>query len=319
MKWLKHFLVWPVLGYLLAFYSEFLFYGQRSDPTLPEPPLTDLISLWIAYTAMAYLLLSIIRYFRVQSLPALFVAGAAYGWMLEGMVVATLYQSLPLTISFTALAWHAPIDVVLSLSWMPRLLQEASPWKTAGAMLGMGVVWGIWVLWPWHEIGNGIDPGAFLGFGLLSTAALLPAYWLLGRQQLAHFQPRRTPLLILSSLLVVFYLFNSLITYGAAALILPLLLLLCWWGLARSRRREIPGDLLPALSGKPRLVNLALLMLLPLSAYTTYRIFLENGWILPSNVLLGLTASVGGAALFLISLGKLLSGPSASPTTKRTA
>ncbi len=319
MKWLKHGLVWPVLGYLLAFYSEFLFYGQRSDPTLPEPPLTDLISLWIAYTAMAYLLLSIIRYFRVQSLPALFVAGAAYGWMLEGMVVATLYQSLPLTISFTALAWHAPIDVVLGLSWMPRLLQEASLWKTAGAMLGMGVVWGIWMLWPWYEIGNGMDAGAFLGFGLLSTAALLPAYWLLGRQQLTDFQPRRIPLLILSVLLAILYLVNGLTNYNAAALILPILLLVCWGGLAHSRRREPPGDLLPALSGKPRPVNLALLMLLPLSAFTTYRSFLGNGWILPSNVLLGLTASVGGAALFLVSLGKLLRSPSDSPSTKRTA
>lgn len=319
MKWVKHCLVWPVLGYLLAFYSEFLFYGQRSDPTLPKPPLTDLISLWIAYTAMAYLLLSIIRYFRVQSLPALFIAGAAYGWMLEGMVVATLYQSLPLTISFTALAWHAPIDVVLGLFWMPRLLQKSSPWKTAGTVLGMGIVWGFWMLWPWAEIQRGIDPGAFLGFGLLATAALLSAYWLLGSQQLAQFQPRRTPLLLLSGLLVVFYLVNGLANYGAAALVLPILLLLCWWGLAHSRRQEPPGDLLPSLSGKPRPLNLALLMLLPLSAYTTYRFFLETGWILPSNVLLGLTASVGGAALFLVSLGKLLRGPSTSPSTKRTA
>jgi hypothetical protein len=295
-----------VLGYLLVFYSEFLFYGQRSDPTLPISPLVDLIPLLLAYSAMAYLLLSMIRFFRVQSLPGLLVAGAAYGWILEGMVVATMYEAIPFTISFTALAWHGPIDILLGLYWIPRQLQNSPPGKIALVFSGMGILWGFWLVWPWSEVGFGIQREVFLRFSLLTTGLLITAYWLLGRLDLKNFHPGRLPLILLGCLLALFYTQNAILNYGLLALILPFLLLLCGWALQQNRSRSPGGDILQDIGQKPRPLNLILLWLLPLTAYLTYSIFLVNSWHPPSNLILGLSGSLTGTALFLGAVWKLI-------------
>ena len=89
-------------------------------PGTPEPGVTDLILLWGIYSLMAYILLTLIRRYRVGSIPALLVVGAAYGWMLEGGIVATVYEELPFSLSFTALHCNDRADTA------PDLLQRLS-------------------------------------------------------------------------------------------------------------------------------------------------------------------------------------------------
>lgn len=289
-------------GYVLTYFSEFVFYGQTTNPGLPPASPGELAQLFLIYSLMAYLLFSLIEHFQIRSFPALFLAGAAYGWMLEGMVVATLYESVPFSISFTTLAWHAPVDVVLGLYWLPRCLAEGKPGKNALYLSTLGLTWGLWVLWPITDLGLIQTPAKFLLFSMIASFPLLPAYWLLGQWSSKPFQPSRWLLIPIGLLLSFSYLFNAVIPLSLAALFLPLLLSLCWWALSRHRRRAPSDRQLPEFTAKPQVLNLLLLLLIPLNAYAAYGTFILLGWHMPSHILFGLPAAVAGAVNFLISL-----------------
>ncbi|MFV1949869.1 MAG: hypothetical protein ACC633_08065 [Anaerolineales bacterium] len=305
MKKISPILITMAAGYLLMFFSEFVFYGQSSEPGLPPATLIDLGLTYLAYVMMAYVLFSLIRVFRVRSLPALFIAGAAYGWILEGMVVSTIFKELPLNLSFTGLAWHAPIDVVLGLYWIPKLMQKKNALKTSLVLIGMGIFWGFWVLWPWYQSGIPLPLDNFIFFSLGTTILLIPAYRTLGIIDLVEFQPSKGILIGIGLLLMVSFGFNSLLVYPFAALILPILLGSCWWALRKNSLKERHESILSEISLKPRMQNLLLLPLLPISASLTYFVFLSLGWMIPSNVLFGFISSIGGVILFFISLWKI--------------
>ena len=94
-------------GYILFYFSELVFWARvQPTDTLPE-----WISTWLAYSLLAFVFLTIVARFRVHTVWALFLAGAVFGWMTEGIVVQTAYEDLPLSLSFTGLAWHALISV----------------------------------------------------------------------------------------------------------------------------------------------------------------------------------------------------------------
>ena len=94
-------------GYILMFYSEHLFWAHvRASDTL-----FDYLETWLLYSFLAFAFLNLIDHFRVQNIWALFLCGAVFGWLVEGVIVQTTYESLPLSISFTGLAWHALISV----------------------------------------------------------------------------------------------------------------------------------------------------------------------------------------------------------------
>ena len=289
-------------GYILTYFSEFAFYGQTTNPGLPPASPGELVQLFLIYSLMAYLLFSLIEHFQIRSFPALFLAGAAYGWMLEGMVVATLYESMPFSISFTALAWHAPVDVVLGLYWLPRRLAEGKPGKNALYFSTLGLTWGLWVLWPITDLGLIQSPAKFLLFSMIASFPLLPAYWLLGQWSSKPFQPSRWLLILIGLLLSFSYLFNAVIPLPLGALLLPLLLSLCWWALSRHRRRAPSGRPWPAFTIKPQVVNLPLLLFIPFNASAAYGLFILLGWHIHSHILFGLPAAVAGAVYFLISL-----------------
>src|SRR5208337_596700 len=75
----------------------------------------DFLITWIAYCLLGWIFLDLVRRFRVASFTALFLCGAVFGWVDEGVVVDTLYGNptnpFPLSISFTGLAWHAMLSV----------------------------------------------------------------------------------------------------------------------------------------------------------------------------------------------------------------
>jgi hypothetical protein len=275
-------------GYVLTYFSEFAFYGQTTNPGLPPASPGELVQLILIYSLMAYLLFSLIEHFQIRSFPALFLTGAAYGWMLEGMVVATLYESMPFSISFTALAWHAPVDVVLGLYWLPHRLAEGKPGKNALYFSTLGLTWGLWVLWPITDLGLIQSPAKFSLFSMIASFPLLPAYWLLGQWSSKPFQPSRWLLIPIGLLLSFSYLFNAVIPFPLGALLLPLLLSLCCWALSRHRRRTPSGWSCSAFTAKPQVLNLLLLLLIPLNASAAYGTFILLGWHMPSHILFGL-------------------------------
>ncbi len=283
-------------GYILTFYSEFFFYGGLNDPGTPAPGAADLFLLWVTYALMAYILMALIRRYRVAGIPALLVVGAAYGWMLEGGIVATVYEELPWSLSFTALAWHMPIDVLFGWYLVPKWLRERSFGFNLRVAALTGLLWGFWAVWPAQVVP--LNGGRFAVFSFATVGLLLAAYALLGYLGLETFQPRRGGMLLAGALFLGWYLLNTAFAVPISLLILPVLLGICWWVLRRNARVENAPDLLDTLPGKPHWGNLLAWLAFPLIAAAEYIFLAGTGWQIPSNVVGYLITVPLGLGLF---------------------
>jgi hypothetical protein len=74
-------------GYILFFFSERVFWSfwRASDS------LRDFVITWLVYCLLGWIFLDLVRRFRVASFAPLFLCGAVFGWVGEGVVVDTLY------------------------------------------------------------------------------------------------------------------------------------------------------------------------------------------------------------------------------------
>ena len=119
-RWTQKIVVVLATGYILFFYSERMFWSFLR----PGDKTADLLLTWIVYSMLAWVFLLLVRQCRIAAFPALFLAGAVFGWLAEGVVVDTLYGNadnpFPASISFTGLAWHALISVGVGWYWQAR-------------------------------------------------------------------------------------------------------------------------------------------------------------------------------------------------------
>jgi hypothetical protein len=88
-------------GYILFFLSERVFWSFWR----PGDHSADFLITWLVYSLIGWIFLDLVRRFRVASSPPLFLCGAVYGWVGEGIAVDTLYgdasNPLPLSVSWT--------------------------------------------------------------------------------------------------------------------------------------------------------------------------------------------------------------------------
>ncbi|MBN2387973.1 MAG: hypothetical protein JXB85_13225 [Anaerolineales bacterium] len=307
MRVLKTLLASLATGYILVFYSEFVFYGQLSSPEQSPSSSVDLVLLGLIYSLLGYLLLAIVRRFGVRSLWALFLAGAAYGWLLEGVVVTSVYAEFPWQVPFTGLAWHAPLDVVVGWAWAQAALRRRSPLPSLGLSAGLGLFWGTWVLTWWYETGVPIPQADFSLFTLTATLVLVVAYWTLGRLSLGSWQPARSAVWAWGLFLLGWFGLTVLPVYPWAPLVLVPLLGVTFLTLRRNRQLETSPDLLLTLAERrPRLLNLASLLLVPLLASTVYASFLLLGRSIPVNMLVYILSSLLGIGLFAAAVLAIL-------------
>ena len=110
-------------GYIFVYFSEHLFWAR----VRPDDSFGGWLGAWIAYSFMAFVFLVLVSHFRVKNIWALVRAGAAFGWIAEGVVVQTTYEMLPLSISFTGLAWHALLTVWLGWYAIRKSLRALEP------------------------------------------------------------------------------------------------------------------------------------------------------------------------------------------------
>src|SRR5512145_1918145 len=175
MKTFKNVLLVLSTGYIFVFFSEHLFWARIR----PDDSLMNWVSTWTAYSLMAFIFLHLVTHFKVANRWSLFLAGAAFGWMAEGIVVQTAYEMLPLSISFTGLAWHALITVWIGWYALQKSLLSPQRGSTliTSALIGLG--YGLWATSWWGEPDGGVAPA--IQFALFSFSAVIPAivaYWL---------------------------------------------------------------------------------------------------------------------------------------------
>ncbi len=178
-------------GYILFVFSERVFWTVWR----PGDTLGDLVITWLAYTVAAYLFLAAASWSRANDLWSVFLAGALYGWIVEGGLIHTLYGTeasapFPLSICITGLSWHALITVVLGW-WATGRALTANRWQPLiGISLAIGVYWGLWAMFPRQETPAILTTGpAFLLNASLLTLGLVFSWWLSFRCGLPQFQP----------------------------------------------------------------------------------------------------------------------------------
>lgn len=246
------------------------------------------VDLIAGYFLPTYVLLWLIDVFRVRRLGPLFLAAAIFGFLVEGVLVGTLYEGGPLgwfNVSYTPLAWHAPLSVLFGYWWLGQRLAAGSLRGLLAACAGVGLLWGLWAL-AWWLPENAADPallaqGARLGqwpvadFALHAfafTGLLAAAHWLLGRidPDLRGFgKPLRSELLLVFGGLLFFFVGVLAAVPWAPLKLLPLLALAVG-GLWRNRRRESPGSTPGEGRGPARPAGLAALFAMPAAAVAVY-------------------------------------------------
>jgi hypothetical protein len=314
MQRLKHILAFLAAGCILMFFSEFLFYGEFNPDAGPGlPVMRELIMMWGVYTGMAWLTLAILHIFRARSLPAVFLAGAVYGWILEGVVVSTVYEAFPTQIHFTALAWHAPLDVVIGFYVIPRMLRSRSRRPITLLSIALGIFWGFWAIWPWWDTGIPLAvPDLFL-FSFTNTLCLILAYRLFPDGMIQNWRPSRIGLVLLSSLLVFMFVFQVLPAFPFALLLLPGLLGISLWALWKNRLRapQIETSIDPIHA--PRWSHLMCLMIFSVTTSIVYSMLFYSGTRIPVTYILYILSSIIGIAGYVYAVINLLKPGISSP------
>ena len=290
-------------GYILMFYSEHMFWAQYRA----SEGLLDYVYTWLLYSFMAFIFLSVITHFRIRSLWGLFLAGAVFGWLTEGVIVQTTYESLPLSISFTALAWHAPLSVFIGW-YAVRKAIKSGVFSTVKLAVAIGIFYGLWAISWWGEPEQiAATPLEFATFSLLTTLPLLVAYWTYDRT-ISSFTVGRIAKIVVAGLLLLYFVFVTIPVAPIAIIIMPILLLLVYVVLRRNQKIENRPSLLETENQPPPLQNYLAVLMIPITAIAIYVVAYAQGLLWHTNWLVYLVTTPLGFLLLGMSLYKVWRG-----------
>jgi hypothetical protein len=216
------------LGAVGVFGSENLFWSAPPAPlTLP-----DLLLTWLAYSLAAAAALIALTTTRARGWLGVFLAGCIYGWLIEGVVVQTVYDAFPYTLVFTGMSWHALLTALLlglgirvSVQW-PLLRQFA-------LLLTSGLAYGLWALyWPLER--SPLPDGATVLIYLCGLGVVVPlANLLLDRLPPPHFTRWETGLV--AALFVLAWVIQFITAPDLARLAVPGTIAVTLWLMRRLR------------------------------------------------------------------------------------
>lgn len=231
--------------------------------------------------------------FRVEGWAGIVLAGAVYGFVVEGVLTPVVYGGFPFdpfAISYPSLGWHALLSVGFGLVLLHRLLGGLRAMPLVLSLAGFGVLWALWAVTFWlpenagdPEASGGrllhgqVSPWIFLGYTVAVTAIL--AFWhvVLGRTAEVAVPLHPAVLATLAALGALWFIVLVIPAAPWAVVELPVLVGLSLLGLRRlrastpeppggSRRSGVLADL-----GRPvPLQRLGLLVVLPVSAGAVY-------------------------------------------------
>lgn len=299
MQSIKNTLSVLATGYIFVYFSEHLFWARAR----PDDSLAGWFGAWIAYSLIAFVFLSAMAHFRVRNLWALFLAGTLVGWLAEGVIVQTTYEMLPLSISFTGLAWHALLTVWVGWHALLHALRERSGLAALGLAAAIGLAAGLWAISWWNEPGEGIAPlASYASFMVATTVLLIVACWLALWSASAPFRPGRWPMRIIFGLFAAYFCLVAVPAAPPALVILPVLLGLCYLGLRRHQRHQGGLPLLAGPGPAIPLLRFAALLAIPATSVAVYALalWLQLRW--PTNWLLYAITTPLGFVLFGVSL-----------------
>ncbi len=285
------------VGLILNFASEMLFYSAPAQ----ETALSAYAITMLVYGIAAYATLLVAAWAGVRDWPGVFLSGCIFGWLIEGVVMGTVYSALPFTLVFTAMSWHALLSVLLGFV----MVRRSARWplgRQIGLMLLLGFGFGVWAqFWP---LERNLMPGAgatflyLLGLGLTVPIA---NHMLDGLP--TRFPFRRADALIIWGLAGLFWATKLATSGNPALLVLPLAMGPTLWLL---RRGGAHGGVVVIPERPDNPARHWLFLITPgltfLMAITGWPLF--NG--LPSNAIIAVVSSLIAVGFWLFAGAKAL-------------
>ncbi|WP_048152321.1 hypothetical protein [Palaeococcus ferrophilus] len=284
------------LGYILYFYSELTFWSRwKAGDTIIGAIMT-----WLIYSVLAFFVLLMAERFKADSLYSIFLVGAVFGWLVEGVIVQEAYKAFPFQLVWTPLAWHALISVLLGTYFARKAIGEWSLLRAIALFAGIGVFFGLWATYWKLEDGYAVSVGHFAAYTLISTAFLMVAYSTFDLTSPAEFIPTRWEVGVFGAVVAFFAVFTFVAVTFSPLVLLPLLALTLY------TLRRLKGEK-NALKGSRAPARRYLLpLIIPLFAVPTYAA-LRGLWF-EVNVPVALTTSTVCILLLLKAVYKGLKG-----------
>ncbi len=316
---LKRIVIGLATGWILVYYGELVFWAT---PEREGMGIGGIVAAWIAYSVMSYYFLCVVSVFQVRSAPAVFLAGAFYGWFEEGLVVQTMYGSpdgpFPMSIVFTGLAWHALLGVLVGWYLVRKVLSQNKLLKSACLAAAIGLFYGAWAIWWWIEPPEpmrvlletkqaDILLVHFAIYSLLTTAVLIVAHWAFNCMLPFTFRPGKLELCVLGVVALLYFAFATVPAAPRALWVLPLCLGVTFWALLKNRQMESRyasprPDSISAFNEKVRPLNYAMLLAIPVIATSIYFLGLAADLRVPTNKIVYFGASLIGAVMWVSSV-----------------
>ncbi len=254
-------------GVIFVVFSELMFWGRYD---FAKNITTEYVHTVLAYSFMAWVFLIVVHQFRVSSFYALFMAGAVFGWLCEGIFVQTMYDDFPLNISWTGLGWHSLLTVCGGWYLFRRSMLMASPVLALKASVVAGLLWGLWSVWWWINKGQASTPGEYASYAFITTATLIVALRISAMIPSSVFRLTKGAVIATITVVVLFYLFITIKVNPMAVVVLPICMALAFFALYRNKDSETGMDVLQQLDGKVYPWNYAAILVMPVVATAVY-------------------------------------------------
>jgi hypothetical protein len=304
----RHALLVASTGYILVYYSELIFWGSY-DPVGMAPWQFGLT--WFGYSLVAYVFLAVVHYFRVSTIWSLFIAGAVFGWVVEGVLANSLYGAdgfaFPITISWTGLAWHALISVLAGWYAVRKILLRNDCRRTIAVATLLGIFYGTWAFsWAREQGRADVALIHFALYAFLTSVLLVLSYWVFDAASPAGFRPSSVVVSVLACVALVLFLLTTVRTGTWTSAILPVLLGVTYVVLRRHRVSGTREDLLAGLRGRVRVLNSLCLFFMPLAASVVYGLALVADIRVQTGVFILVGSTCVGFVMFAVSVVKVL-------------
>ncbi len=291
-------------GFILFVFSERIFWTAWR----PNDSLVEQIVMWLLYSVAAYLFLAVVAWSRANDFWSIFLAGATYGWVVEGGLSYTLYGTepsapLPLSISITGLSWHALISVMVGWWATGRALTVSRPRQLVWISLAIGIFWGVWAMFLLRETPpiETTVPAFFLNAVLL-TLGLMASWWVSLRAGVREFRPGGLGLVLCTLVVGLFFAQHVLILGVLPVVVFPMVLGLALVPLYHHRRYAKLSSPSDPFLGSFHTGRLPIMALIPCVATVVYCLAAASGMErLPINTIVYyfLTGPIGLLLLIL--------------------
>ncbi len=255
------------------------------------------------------------------------LAGAIFGFVVEGVLTTVVYEDGPLPVlAALFVGWHGLLSVVAFWFFARKWLLERRTKALAAASALVGIYWGIWSIVyrlpeateDFEETFAVMEPPEFAVYALVVGAIFALAHWLIGWVWPAEFSPGKWGRRAIVALLLAYAALAVLPAVPWAPAKFAVLTGSAVWLLSRSRRAT-PNEpsAIAALQGRVALRDTAILLIAPVAAALAY----GGVWALdPSDDLVhGLFATfsilqvVAGLIAFSWAARKSLRSPDPAP------